>query len=70
VPPGPGPGGDELLARAALGPSGPRGDARGISAWTRAGWDVTVFPPSRVGTCGEELAWARARQGRDRPTVP
>ena len=62
--------GCELRARAALGPRGPRGDARGISAWTRAGRDVTVFPPSRVGTCGAELTWAGARPGRDRPTVP
>ena len=46
VPPGPGAGGDELRARDALGPRGPRWGARGFSDWTRAGARVTAPRPA------------------------
>ena len=46
VPPGPGAGGDELRARVALGPRGPRWGARGFPDRTRAGGDVTALRPA------------------------
>ena len=46
VPPGPGAGGDELRARVALGPRGPRWGARGVPDWTRAGAGVTAPRPA------------------------
>ncbi len=55
MPLGPGPDGDDWRARVALGPRGPREDARGYAARPHAGRVVTVHPSSRGRTCGVEL---------------
>ena len=56
------------LLRAARGRAARAGPG-GVDCAAAADSFVTVTPPSRVRTCGGRAARARARRGRDRPTL-
>jgi hypothetical protein len=56
------------LLRAARGRAA-RAGTGGVDCAAAADPFVTVTPPSRVRTCGGRAARARARRGRDRPTL-